>query len=210
MVRSALPGHFVGAGLVVATLFSAGSAAAYTIVPADDETGRVFVVIERPYGDVVPLRLLPRPHDRILPTARGEDALVFRWRYWPSRDEGRGHLDVSASGEATMHFAFTARRPRAGDTLAAAAVLTGADGRALHTLFARARLSGESAEAGPERRTVALRFERRPEWWEKVEAITFFNMSYPAERGFDDEGVWTAMRRAVHRLTRGEGSEQRG
>lgn len=210
MVRSALPGPIVAAGLVVATLFSAVSAAAYTVVPADDETGRVFVVIERPYGDVVPLRLLPRPYHRLFPGAGGADALVFRWRYWPSRDEGRGHLDISESGEATMHFAFMARRPRAGDTLAAAAVLSGADGRALHTLFARARMSGESVEAGPEQRSVALRFERRPEWWEKVEAITFFNMTYPAERGFDDDGVWRAMRRAVHRLTRGEGTEQRG
>lgn len=200
----------IGVSFLAAAMLAAGPVAAFTIVPADDETGRVFVVIERPYGDVVPFRLLPKPFDRVVQTLQGPETLSFRWRYPPSLDEGRGHIQVEADGRGTMRFHFTARQPRAGDTLAAAAVLIDGEGRALHSFLARATLTGAAAEAGPERHAVALRLERAPEWWERVDAIAFFNMTYHVERDLDEADIWTAMRRAVHRLTMGEGSEQRG
>lgn len=205
MARSA-----VKASALAAALIAAGPAAAFTIVPADDETGRIFVVIERSYGDLVPFRLLHRPFDRVVQTRQGPDALSFRWRYLPDDGEGSAHIHVVPDGRGTMHFRFTARQPRAGDTLAAAAVLIDGEGRALHSFYARAAMTGGASEAGPERRAVALELERPPEWWERVDAIAFFNMSYLAERDLDEAAIWTAMRRAVHRLTMGVGTEQRG
>ena len=84
------------------------------------------------------------------------------------------------------------------------------DGTPLHTFYARADTLGGVFDDGTKFHRVRLALERPPEWWGKVDAIVFFNMTYHPIQKLDDDGVWAAMQRAVWHFTNGQGTEQRG
>lgn len=183
-------------------------AAAFTIVPDDDDPGRIVVVIERDYGDVVPLRALPPPYNRIVQDIQGPDGLSFRWRQFRSNERGLAYIHVSPDGEGSMRFEFHGNPLADGDTLGAAAALADAEGKAMHTFLARADVEGDTFAGGGHLHRVHMEIERPPEWWDRVDAIAFFHMKYYSVQAPDREGVWSAMRRAVERFTKGEGTTQ--
>ena len=115
-------------------------------------------------------------------------------------EDGQGHIE----------FEFVARKLIDGQRLGAAAVLVASDGTPLHTFYARADTLGGLFDDGTKFHRVRLDLERKPEWWGKVDAIVFFNMSYHPIQKLDDAGVWAAMQRAVWHFTKGQGTEQRG
>jgi hypothetical protein len=195
------------AALAIA-LAMAGPAAAFTIVPADEDPGRIVVVIERDYGDVVPLKALPAPYNRIVQNIQGPDGLSFRWRQFRSTEEGMAYIHVSPEGEGSMRFEFYGDPLADGDTLGAAAVLVDAGGKAMHTFMARADVEGEEFASGGRLHRVRMAIERPPKWWERVDAIAFFYMKYYRVQAPDREGIWRAMARAVERFTEGEGTRQ--
>lgn len=191
------------------TLFLGRPAMGFTIVPADEDSGRIVVVIERDYGDVVPLRALPPPYDRIVQNRQGPDGLSFRWRQFRSNEEGIAYIRVSPQGAGTIFFEFYGKPLADGDTLAAAAVLIGQGGEAMHTFMARADVTGDGFSGGGKLHRVDMTIERPAGWWARVEAVAFFNMKYYRVQAPDHEGVWQAMQRAVERLTGGKGTLQR-
>lgn len=198
------------AAMVFTVLAPAVTALAFTIVPDDDDPGRIVVVLERDYGEVVPLKALPPPYNQIVQNVQGPDGLSFRWRQFRSTEKGMAYIHVSPEGRGRMHFEFHGEPLADGDTLGAAAVLADADGRAMHSFLARADVRGERFASGANLHRVRLEIERTPAWWKRVDAIAFFHMKYYSVQAPDREGVWSAMRRAVERFTRGEGTEQQG
>ena len=145
----------------------------------------------------------------IVQTLQGPDGLSFRWRQFRSSEQGMAYIHVSPRGGGDMRFEFYGEPLADGDTLGAAAVLVGADGRAMHTFLARADVEGEVFAGGGNLHRVRMELEKSPEWWGGIEAIAFFNMKYYRVQSPDREGVWRVMERAVERFTAGEGSIQR-
>jgi hypothetical protein len=188
-------------------LHGATPAAAYTIVPAEDDTGRIFVHVERDYGDLVPLSALPPPYNQIVQTAQGPDGLTFRWRYFRSDEDGLFYIRVDEDGAGTATFGFHDPEPAAGDRLGVAAVLVDRQGQAMHAILVRADVPGGEGTGLSFEAEVAL--DRAPEWWREVDAIAFLMMKYYQQQAPSDEGVWEAMQRAVARFTDGRGTSER-
>jgi hypothetical protein len=205
-----LPGFSVLAWL--APLGFAAPADAYMLVPDVHGPGIVAVLIEREYGDIVELSYLPKPHDRLATASAEANGLAFYWFYrripqsGGPQAHGRFLIDVDAAGKAIIHFDFFGRELAEGAVYAAAAALLGRDRRAIHTFYARAETEGGGFDENHGR--VALALQRSPAWWNEVSAIAFFYMQYPHAGELGETGVGHAMRRAVARLTGGEGVEQ--
>lgn len=197
------------AAIVAAGLLTAEPVGAYTIVPADDDSGRIFVHLEHDYGDVVPLSALPPPFNQIVQTAQGPDALTFRWRYFRSDEDGLFYIRVDEDGAGTATFGFNDPEPVAGDRLGFAAVLVGRDGRAMHSMLVRANVAPDTGGAVQTRFEAEIAIDREPEWWRAVDAMAFMMMKYYEQQAPGDEGVWEAMERAVRRFTQGRGTSER-
>jgi hypothetical protein len=196
--------------ILAVAIAAEGPASAFTIVPADEDPGRIVVIIERDYGDVVPLKALPAPYNRIVQDLQGPDGLSFRWRQFRSSEQGMAYIHVSPTGAGDMRFEFYGEPLEDGDSLGAAAVLVGPNGRAMHTFLARADVEGDAFAGGGNLHRVRLELDQPPEWWAEIDAIAFFYMKYYQVQSPDREGVWRAMERAVQRFTKGEGPVQRG
>lgn len=192
---------------VILCLFPVVAAHAFTIVPADDGGERIFVVIEREYGDTVPLAALPAPFNDIVQQKQGPASLTFRWRYFRSDEDGQFYIHVAGGGAGTAHVKFTDPEPAAGDRLGFAVSLMDADGRALHTMLVRANV--KEGDGGEQTFSAAAPISREPSWWQKVTALGFLTMKYYRQQAPDDEGVWEAMERAVARFTEGRGTAER-
>ena len=197
------------AAIAAAALLAAAPAEAYTIVPADDDSGRIFVLLERDYGDVVPLSALPPPFNQIVQTAQGPDALSFRWRYFRSDEDGLFYIRVDEDGAGTATFGFNDPEPVAGDRLGFATVLVGRDGRAMHAVLVRANIGQDADGAMQTGYRAEIAIDREPEWWREVDAMAFLMMKYYEQQAPGDEGVWEAMERAVNRFTEGRGTSER-
>lgn len=185
-------------------------ASAWLIYPDRDRPERLIVEIERGYGDVLALSSFPPPFNTVLQTLQGPDSFSFRWSY-DRRAQGLAFLRVDDKGRGAMEFRFIDRDFASGGRLGAAVVLIGKDGTPLHTFYAR---SDVKRRAGPRGSgafsAVRLAVARPVSWWRDVDRMAFFFMTYHPIQKLDQEGVWRAMRNAVERLTKGEGSEQRG
>jgi hypothetical protein len=197
------------AAAMAAGVLTAAPAKAYTIVPADDGSGRIFVLLERDYGDVVPLSALPPPFNQIVQTAQGPDALTFRWRYFRSDEDGLFYIRVDEDGAGTATFGFNDPEPVAGDRLGFAAVLVDRDGRAMHSMLVRANVGPDTGGAGRTGYEAEIAIDREPAWWREVDAMAFLMMKYYEQQAPSDEGVWQAMERAVSRFTQGRGTSER-
>lgn len=191
-VREAL-----GRILTAAAMLWAGEAAAFMIVPVEEDPDRIIVEIERSYGDRVPLRTLPPPYNHIVQTMQGPKGLSFRWQYFRSSEQGLFYIHVGDDGVGSAHFEFAGSRLADGDTLGAAAVLVDARGRPMHAFLAKADVEGDRFAGGDNFRRFAIELERPPEWWGAVDALVMFNMKYYAMHRPPGEAVWDAMRRAV-------------
>ncbi|MGI6852029.1 hypothetical protein [Mesorhizobium sp. 1B3] len=199
--------------LLCAIMFGAaivtGPAGAWLLYPDKADPRHMIVEVERATGDLVPLVALPPPFGTAMGYSGGPDKLTFRWRY--GRDaEGAGELLVDGDGRGEMRFDFAARPELDDRRFGAAAVLVGKQGTPLHTFYARADLSRGLFPDSTLRHNVTLAVDRPLDWWQEVEAIAFFSMTYYPLQKLDDEGVWRAMRRAVGRFSKGQGTEQRG
>lgn len=184
-------------------------AGAWLLYPDKDDPRHMIVEVERSTGDLVPLAALPPPLGTVTGSSGGPGKLTFRWRYGREA-EGAGELLVDGHGRGEMRFDFAARPELDDRRFGAAAVLVGKQGIPLHTFYARADLSRGLFPDHTLRHSVTLRVARPLAWWKGVEAIAFFNMTYYPLQKLDDEAVWRAMRRAVGRFSKGQGSEQRG
>ncbi|MBX3576609.1 MAG: hypothetical protein KF723_05335 [Rhizobiaceae bacterium] len=182
---------------------------AFMLYPDRDNPDALIVLVERPYGDLVEFRMLPKPYDDPLQSTQGPDSLSYRWQYARAPQQGMAFLTVDEDGLGTMHFEFWGEELADGDTLAAAAVLVDRDGKALHSFYARAD-HDRSGFGGAARAQLRLPLDRPPGWWQEVGGIAFFYMKYFAQQRPDDDGVWVSMERAVELFTRGEGTSQRG
>lgn len=194
---------------LIAILAAVAPASAYTVFPDRDDPERLIVLIEKAHGDLVPFGSLPPPFNKVVQTLQAQDRLSFRWRYGTSEERGLSYLHVDEDGKATIHFEFSGGETVGGDTLGAAAVLVDAQGRALHSFYARSDFSGEAQLSEEKRRRVSLSVERPAEWWREVDGIAYFYMRYHKQRDLGEDEQWQAMRRAVWRFTSGAGTEQR-
>ena len=194
---------------VAAVLAASAPAYAWLIYTDRDDPSQWVVEIEQPFGDVVSLRSLPHPFNKVVQPAPLTEPLLYRWRYGREA-EGMAYLDVDGSGRGRMEFEFIVREPINGQRLGAAAVLVAKDGTPLHTFYARADTVGDAFAGGARHHHVSMMLERAPEWWGKVDAIAFFNMRYYRQKALSDDEVWAAMRRAVANFSKGQGTEQRG
>jgi hypothetical protein len=199
----------LGRILLIAACAPAGEAAAYVIVPTDEDPHRIVVEIDRDFGDRVPLRVLPRPYRQIMQTAQGPERLSFRWQYFRSSEQGLFYIHVGEDGAGEARFEFAGPELADGDTLGAAVVLVDADGAPMHTFFARADVVAGGFAGGGRFHRVALDLDRPPEWWRSVDAVMFFNMKYYRQQRPQGDAVWTAMERAVTRAAGGLGTSQR-
>ena len=123
------------------------------------------LAIDRPNGDVVPLKALPEPYDEIVQTLQGPDGLSFRWRQFRSTEQGMAYIHVTPEGAGVMRFEFYGEPLGDGDTLGAAAVLADWNGEAMHSFMARADVQGETFAGGGKLHRVQMEIERPPEWW---------------------------------------------
>ena len=193
------------AGLLVAGLVGE-PAMAWLLYPDGERSQRVIVEIERSFGETVPLKALPPPYHSIVQEAQGVDGLSFRWRYGPHA-QGLAFVRVDGEGDGAIAFRFAAERVLAGERLGAALVLVGRDGAALHSFYARADLDAQR-QAG-DRQSAVIELSQPLDWWRQVDGLTVFFMTYHPIQKLDDDAVWTAMRTAVHRITKGEGGESK-
>jgi hypothetical protein len=196
------------ATMLAAALPAGGPAGAWLLYPDRDDPSRWIVEIEQPYGDVVALGSLPKPFSTIVQPDGEAEPLLYRWRYG-RQAVGSAVLTVNREGRGTIEFAFFARDLIDGQRLGAAAVLVAEDGTPLHTFYARADSSEGRFADGTAYHRVHLTLDRARHWWQAVDAIAFFNMTYHPLQKLDDEQVWAAMRHAVRRFTKGQGTEQR-
>lgn len=195
--------------VLIAMIAAVAPASAYTVFPDRDDPDRLIVLIEKAHGDLVPFGSLPPPFHKVVQTLQAQDRLSFRWRYGTSEERGLSYLHVDEEGKATIHFEFRGGETVGEDALGAAAVLVDAQGRAMHSFYARSDFSGEASANGEKRRRVSLSLQRPAEWWRKVDGIAYFYMRYPKQRNLNEGEQWRAMRRAVWRFTGGAGTEQR-
>jgi hypothetical protein len=190
-------------------LAPAPPASAFMVYPDRDNPDNLIVFVERPYGDLVEFRMLPKPFDQVVQTRQGPDAFSFRWQYAREPQEGMAFLTVDEDGLGTMHFEFWGDGLDDGDTLAAAALLVDRDGRALHVFYAKADYVGAAFAGGSERHATRLAVERVPDWWQSVGGVAFFYMKYFTEQRPDEDGVWRAMQRTVDTFGGGKATWQR-
>lgn len=197
--------------LMAAVLAGASQPArAWLIYPDRDRPERLIVEIERGYGDVLTLSSFPPPFNSALQMVQGPDRFSFRWSY-DRKAQGLAFLRVDGDGRGAMEFRFIDRDFDADGRLGAAVVLVGKDGTPLHTFYARSDLKRRTGPRGSGAfSAVRLDLARPPAWWRDVDRMAFFFMTYHPIQKLDQEGVWRAMRNAVERFTKGEGSEQRG
>jgi hypothetical protein len=197
--------------LVAAALLAGGGGhvQAWFAYPPDDRPDRLIVEIDGQVADVVPLSSLPEPFDAALGDRRVAERLSYRWRYGETA-QGRAMLIVDEAGRGDLRFEFAAREPVEGVRYGAAMVLLGPDEKPLHTFYARADPMRKDSGAPFARHRARFELVRPPDWWRGVEAIAFFRMTYHPSQKVDGLETWRAMRRAVWRLTKGEGTEQRG
>jgi hypothetical protein len=200
----------LGRILLIAACAQAGPAAAYMIVPTDEDPQRIVVEIDRDFGDRVPLRVLPAPYQDIVQTRQGPERLSFRWQYFRSSEQGLFYIHVDEAGAGQARFEFAGPRLADGDTLGAAAVLVDAAGQPMHTFLAKADVAGEMFEGGERFHRVAIGLDRPPEWWRSVDAVIFLNMKYYRQQRPEGDAVWMAMERAVRHAAGGLGTSQRG
>jgi hypothetical protein len=192
-------------------------ASAFMLYPDRDDPDAIVVLIEQPYGELVPFRALPKPFDTPVQMAQGPERFSYRWLYGPPlrvapkppQQEGLAFLTVDEDGVGTMHFEFFGEGFTSGEIFGAAAVLVDAEEQALHTFYTRADISTD-LEDGSKRPRAGLGVARPPAWWRRVEGIVFFNMKYQPGRFADNDRAWIAMRQAVERITGGKGTEQHG
>lgn len=194
--------------LMLPAFVVSGPAWAWLLYPDRTDPHRMVVEVEQAAGDLVTLAALPPPFNTVLGNSRGPGKLIFRWHYGREA-EGAGELLVGGDGRAEMRFDFAAHPELDDRCFGAAATLIGKQGLPLHTFYARADLSRGTFADSTLRHSVTLAVARPLDWWRGVEAIAFFHMTYYPLQKLDDEGVWGAMRRAVGRLSNGEGTEQR-
>lgn len=180
-------------------------ASAWLLYPDNDQPERIIVEIERPVGEFVPFSALPPPFDTALQERQQPDTLSYRWRY-DLTAQGMAYLQVDEEGDGVMRFHFAAAQFLPGERLGAAAVLVDANGTALHSFYARADLPTDT-RTGPIEAIAALDLSRPPQWWRGVDGVTLLFMRYHPIQELDDAEVWTAMRQAVHRITKGQGAE---
>jgi hypothetical protein len=200
----------LGGILLIGACALPGEAAAYMIVPGDEDPHRIVVEIDRDFGDRVPLRVLPPPYRNIVQSVQGPERLSFRWQYFRSSEQGLFYIHVGEDGSGQARFEFAGPRLADGDTLGAAAVLLDAAGRPMHTFLAKADVEGEAFAGGSRFHRVALGLERPPEWWRAVDSVVFLNMKYYRQQRPEGEAVWAAMERAVRHAAGGLGTSQRG
>ena len=181
-------------------------AAAWLLYPDREHPARTIVEIEEAHGDFVPFAALPAPFNTAVQIAQGPETLSYRWRYEDEAD-GLAFLRVDEDGRGIFNFEFQARELIEGRRLGAAAVLVAADGSPLHTFYARTE-TGSFATGRTHR--VVLEAERPPDWWRRIAGIGFFYMTYHPIQNLDDADIQSAMRRAVRRFNRGQGTEQWG
>lgn len=205
-----MPSRAWYAVVLLGLLPAAVPASAFTIFPDRDNPRALIVLVERPYGDQIAFRALPKPYDSVVNSVQGPDTLSFRWKYAREPQEGMAFLVVDEGGRGTMQFEFWGDHLADGDTLAAAAVLVDARGKPMHTFYAKADFGVPGSGGVQARRRVDLALDRPAEWWREVAGVTFFYMKYFSVQRPDEEGVWRAMRRAVERLSKAEGTSQRG
>jgi hypothetical protein len=163
--------------------------------------------IERPYGERIDFDWLPDPHRSAGGGAAGGPR--FRWAYGRLA-EGRVSISIDEEGRGVVAFDFIAHTELAGERFGAAMAFVGADDTALHTIYALADSRGNGFRRPGERMRIPVAIERPPGWWEKVAGLVFFSMTYHPQQELDDAGIKKAMRRAVHRITKGRGSEEGG
>lgn len=183
-------------------------AAAFMVVPDEEGDGRYVVVIETASGEHVPLDLLPPGYRQLGGPAWAGEGLTFRWRYFRSPEQGRAVLVFDEDDRAVMEFAFSGDELADGDTIAAAAALVDGDGRAIATIYAWAQVEGGRFANGDTVSTLHAPIGIAPDGWDDVAGFTFFTMKYYAIQNLDEAGVAVAMRRAVHRVTAGTGTEK--
>ncbi|MDQ6436427.1 hypothetical protein RB623_20445 [Mesorhizobium sp. LHD-90] len=185
---------------------SAGKPAdAWLLYPDREDPQRWIVEVEKPYGDVVPLRLLPLAIDRAAGRPGRQPPLTFRWRY-DREAEGSAFFILDESGRGSLQFEFLAREPIDGQRLGAAAVLMKADGAPLQTVFALS--DAMDVASGAQRQRIPL-IGRWADGSQEVDAIAFFSMRYYPQQELGEEEVWAAMRRAVGNFAHWRGTAQR-
>ncbi|TYR30508.1 hypothetical protein FY036_17485 [Mesorhizobium microcysteis] len=194
--------------VMFAALLAPQQAAAFMLVPDEAGHGRYVVVIETASGDHVPLDLLPPGFRQLGGPAWAGEGLTFRWRYFRSPEQGRAVVVFDEDDRAVMEFAFSGDELADGDTIAAAAALVDGEGRAITTIYASARVKGRHFENGETASTLHAPIGIAPDGWDEVAGFTFFTMKYYAIQNLDEAGVAVAMRRAVHRVTAGTGTEE--
>jgi hypothetical protein len=192
--------------IILAAAMSAGTpAGAWFLYPDREHPEKWIVEIEKPYGDVVPLRSLPL--NPLALSAAGQKPLSFRWRYGREA-EGRALLILDDNGRGSIEFEFLVREPIDGQRLGAAAVLVAGDRTPLHTFLALTDAVDVGFEDAAKRQRIRLSLDRSPDWWQNVGSIAFLTMRYYPQQELNDAEVWAAMRRAVQNFTQGRGSEQ--
>ena len=194
--------------VVVAVLAADSPARAFLIVPGEEAAGSYIVVIEGDLGDHVPLKALPPPHNALPVQTAPEQRLWFWWTYFRSTEEGRASFSFDERGSARFVFEFAGPDLSDGDTLGAAAVLVDGEGRALHSLLARAKVEGSAFAGGGATHRISLDLDRDAAWWGRVAGYTFLNMKYYRIQELDEAGVRRAMLRALERVRKGEGAVQ--
>lgn len=176
------------------------------IVPG--ERGGYVVGIDTETGDHVPLAALPLAYGTMEGAGWSGDGLTFRWAYFRSPEQGQATLAFGDDGRGTVTFAFSGDEPEQGSTVAGAMAIVGRDGEAIHTIYAMAHVSGEAAVQGRLSHRSAAPVDLPARRWAEVTGFTVFTMKYYAIQELGRDEIAAAMRRAVHRVTQGTGSEQ--
>lgn len=195
--------------LASAILAAPNQAAAFMVAPDEERAGRYFVLIDRASGDHVPLDALPPPYSVFGGTAwTDQQGLTFRWRYFRSPERGSATLTIDEADGAAVSFGFSGDNLSEGDTVAAAVVFIGEQGEAVGTAYAAARVSGSRFAGGQSEYHATAPLPLTGVVREAITGFTVLTMKYYALQELDGDAVAAAMRRAVARVTGGDGFER--
>lgn len=143
-------------------------------------------------GEFIPFSALPSPFNKPAPVSQWRDDFFQYFYAFEEKQYWYGFFRVDQNGNGEFSHWFANGKLFDGDTLCATAVLTDANGEAMHAFTARVGVNPGGSE-----RALNFKLQRPLDWWQQAAGFKFKHW-HCGER--DDPAIWGAALKFVNAL----------